>query len=58
MVHNGVFDMTKLINDYMVNRTAANAARVVAYANKHPMSLCLLRPVQLEWIERAKQHVA
>ena len=36
--------MQKLLNAYRADRTPANAAKLRAYAGKHPMAACMLSP--------------
>ena len=46
--------MEKLLARYKETQTNADAKKLVAYINKHPMALCLASPVQIHWIEQAK----
>jgi len=49
--------MVKLLNKYRVSRSMLDAVRLVKYAYKHPMSLCLLSHDELVVYDEAKQRM-
>ena len=49
----GVTHMPKLLTKFSESPTVANARKVIAYANKHPMAACMLLQSEQELLRHA-----